>query len=121
MSLLSYISTAKTVCNACCMAIPQFTLVPYDIDKITLGMRGPLFYLTIWDILTCRRFTVKIIRTDRYANRFLNWRPDIVSNDNFIRPSSKAVFLMLVGCLLFLQFLFCFVLAFCCKVLVYNP
>ena len=44
MSLLSYISSAKTVCNACYMAIPQFTLVPYDIDKITLGLRGPLLF-----------------------------------------------------------------------------
>ena len=65
-------------------------------------MRGPLFYLTIWDILTCGRFTVKIIMTDCYANRFLNWRPDIVSNETFIRrqmgldaSSSKAVALML--------------------------
>ena len=71
-------STAKTVCNARYMTIPQFTLVTYDIDIITLGMRGPLFVLTIWSILTCRRFTVKLIRTDRYANCFLNWRPDFV-------------------------------------------
>ena len=61
--------------------------------------------------------------TGRYANSFLNWRPDFVSNDNFIRPqmgsdasSSKAVVWMLIGCLLFLPVLFCFVLAFCCKV-----
>ena len=74
-------STAKTVCIARYMAFPLFTLVPYDIDKITFGMRGPLFFLTIWAILTCGRFTVKIIMTDRYANRFLNWRPDIVSNE----------------------------------------
>ena len=26
------------------MTIPQFTLVPYDIDIITLGMRGPLVF-----------------------------------------------------------------------------
>ena len=72
-------STAKTVCNTRYMTIPQFTLVPYDIDIITFGMQGPLlFYLTIWSILTCRRFTVKIIMTGRYANRFLNWRPDFV-------------------------------------------
>ena len=78
MPLLSYISTAKTVCNACYMAIPQFTLVPYDIDKITLNAGSIVFYLTIWSILTCGRFTVKIIMTGRYANCFLNWRPDFV-------------------------------------------
>ena len=71
-------STAKTVCNTRYMTIPQFTLAPYDIDIITLGMRGPLVFFTIWAILTCRRFTVKLIRTGRYANRFLNWRPDFV-------------------------------------------
>ena len=47
--LLSYVpfklhSIAKTACNACYMAIPQFTLVPYDIDKTTLGFWGPLFF-----------------------------------------------------------------------------
>ena len=65
-------STAKTVCNARYMAVPKFTFVPYDIDKITLGMRGPLGFWTIWAILTCGRFTVKIIMTGRYAIRFLN-------------------------------------------------
>ena len=34
--------------------------------------------------------------------------------------SSKAVVLMLIDYLLFLPFLFSFVLAFCCKVSVYN-
>ena len=57
------------------MAVPQFTLVPYDIDKITLG---PLGVLTIWVILTFGRFTVKSFMTGRYPNRFLNWRPDCV-------------------------------------------
>ena len=38
-------STAITVCNARYMTIPQFTLVTYDIDIITLGMRGPLVFL----------------------------------------------------------------------------
>ena len=61
------------------MTVPQFTFVPYDIDKITFGMRGPLLFLTIiWAIFTCGRFTVRIIVTDRYADRFLNWRPDFV-------------------------------------------
>ena len=34
-------SSAKTVCNARYMAFRQFTLDPYDIDKMTLGIRGP--------------------------------------------------------------------------------
>ena len=42
-------------------------------------------------------------------------RPKVVS-DAF---SSKAVFLILNDCLLFLPFLLCLVLAFGCKVLVY--
>ena len=72
-------STAKTVCKAGYMAVPQFIFVPYDIkDKITLGMRGLFGFLTIWAILTCGCFTVRIFVTGRYANRFLNWRPDFV-------------------------------------------
>ena len=54
-------STAKTVCIARYMAFPLFTLVPYDIDKITFGMRGPLFYLTIWAILTCGSLLLKLL------------------------------------------------------------
>ena len=60
------------------MVVPQFTFVPYDIDTINLGMQGPFWFLTILAILTCGRFTIRIIVTGCYANRFLNWRPDFV-------------------------------------------
>ena len=71
-------STAETVCKARYFAVPQFTCVPYDIDKITLGMLGPFGFLTIWAILTCGRFAVRIIMTGRYANRLSDWRTDFV-------------------------------------------
>ena len=71
-------STAKTVCKAGYMTVPQFTFVPYDIDKNFFGNAGHCCFLTIWAILTCGRFTVRILVTGRYANRFLNWRPDFV-------------------------------------------
>ena len=54
-------STAKTVCKAGYTAVPQFTFVPYEIDNITLGMRGPLVVLTKWAILNCGRFTVRVV------------------------------------------------------------
>ena len=65
MSLISYMSTAKSGCKAGYTAVPQFTFVPYEIDNITLGMRGPLVVLTIWAILNCGRFTVRVIVTGR--------------------------------------------------------
>ena len=39
---------------------------------------GPFGFLTIWAILTCGRFAVRIIVTGRYANRFSDWRTDFV-------------------------------------------
>ena len=72
---MSYIYIQQKMLYVHYMAVPQFTLVPYDLDKITYGILGPLGVSTIWTILTCGRYTVKGLMTGRYANRFLNRCP----------------------------------------------